>query len=339
MGVVYEAEDLNLGRHVALKFLPEETERDAQALERLQREARSASSLNHPNICTIYEIAEQRGRHFIAMELLQGETLKARIARQRLKMTEVLELAIQVVDALDAAHAKGIVHRDMEPANIFITPRMQAKIRASYRRIMLFGLALAAVIGASTLGATFFFTPPTNRINSIAVLPLEKLSHDPEQEYFADGMTDAMITDLAKIGPLRVISRTSAMQYKGAQKSLPAIAKELNVDAVVEGSVMRSGNRIRITAQLIQARSDQHLWAETYERDLGDILRLQREVAQTIAQQIRVQLTPQQLARLRSRYPRRFVGTWSSARVCVCSKRETHTGGDSRTYDLTGWKS
>ena len=113
-------------------------------------------------------------------------------------------------------------------------------------------------------------------------------------------MTDAMITDLAKIGALRVISRTSAMQYKGAQKALPEIAKELNVDAVVEGSVMRSGGRIRITAQLIQARTDQHLWAETYERDLGDVLRLQREVAQTIAQQIRVQLTPQQVARLSS---------------------------------------
>jgi serine/threonine protein kinase/Flp pilus assembly protein TadD len=457
MGVVYEAEDLKLGRHVALKFLSEETERDTQALERLQREARSASSLNHPNICTIYEISEHQGRHFIAMELLKGETLKARIARQPLKMTEVLELAIQVVDALDAAHAKGIVHRDMKPANIFITPRMQAKIldfglvkidaraaalsgdtgtiglsgvlqapltdlgrtvgtlaymspeqvrgkevdtrtdlfsfgavlyemvtgrmafrgetpgvifesilnrtpesanrinpdvppeleeiinkaiekdcdircqtaaelradlqrlkremesgksiplttpftaaRASYRRMMLLGLTLAAVIGASSLGATFFFARPANRINSIAVLPLENLSHDPEQDYFADGMTDAMITDLAKIGSLRVISRTSAMQYKGAQKTLPEIAKELNVDAVVEGSVMRSGSRIRITAQLIQARTDQHLWAETYERDLGDVLRLQREVAQAIAQQIRVQLTPQQIARLSS---------------------------------------
>src|SRR6185295_18584977 len=138
------------------------------------------------------------------------------------------------------------------------------------------------------------------RINSIAVLPLENLSHDPEQEYFADGMTDAMITDLAKIGSLRVISRTSAMQYKGAQKTLPEIAKELNVDAVVEGSVMRSGGRIRITAQLIQARTDQHLWAETYERDLGDVLRLQSEVAQAIAQQVRVQLTPQQQARFGS---------------------------------------
>jgi TolB-like protein/Tfp pilus assembly protein PilF len=130
------------------------------------------------------------------------------------------------------------------------------------------------------------------------VLPLENLSRNPEQEYFVDGMTDELTTDLSKIGALRVISRTSAMHYKGTNKTLPEIARELHVDGVIEGSVMRSGNRVRITAQLIQARSDQHLWAETYERDLDDVLRLQSEVAQTIAQQVRVELTPQQKARL-----------------------------------------
>jgi TolB-like protein/Tfp pilus assembly protein PilF len=141
---------------------------------------------------------------------------------------------------------------------------------------------------------------PLPKIESIAVLPLANLSHDPEQEYFADGMTDALITDLSKIGALRVISRTSATHYKGTNKTLPEIAKELNVDGIVEGSVLRSGNRVRITAQLIQTRTDQHLWAEEYERDLGDALKLQSEVAQAIAQQLRVQLTPQQQARLRS---------------------------------------
>jgi TolB-like protein/DNA-binding winged helix-turn-helix (wHTH) protein/Flp pilus assembly protein TadD len=137
-------------------------------------------------------------------------------------------------------------------------------------------------------------------IKSLVVLPLENLSADPAQEYFADGMTDALITDLSKISALRVISRTSAMQYKGTKKRLPQIARELNVDGVVEGSVMRSGNRVRITAQLLQAGTDQHLWAETYERDLGDVLKLQSEVAQTIAQQVRIQLTPQQKAQLGS---------------------------------------
>ena len=135
-------------------------------------------------------------------------------------------------------------------------------------------------------------------INSLAVLPLENLSHDPQQEYFADGMTDELITDLAKIGSIRVISRSSAMRYKGTNKPLPEIARELNVDAVVEGTVMRSGDRVRITAQLILAQTDQHVWAESYERDLPDVLVLQSEVAQTIAQQIRIKVTPQEQQRL-----------------------------------------
>jgi TolB-like protein/DNA-binding winged helix-turn-helix (wHTH) protein/Tfp pilus assembly protein PilF len=137
-------------------------------------------------------------------------------------------------------------------------------------------------------------------IASLVVLPLENLSKDPEQEYFSDGMTDALITQLSKTGALRVTSRTSAMRYKGTKKSLPEIAKELNVDVVIEGSVMRSGNRVRIAAQLVRARTDQHVWAETYERDLGDVFRLQSEVAQAVAQQVRLQLTPEQQTRLRS---------------------------------------
>jgi TolB-like protein/DNA-binding winged helix-turn-helix (wHTH) protein len=135
-------------------------------------------------------------------------------------------------------------------------------------------------------------------IRSIAVLPLKNLSGDPSEEFFVDGMTDQLITDLAKIGSLRVISGTSVMQYKGAKKGLPDIARELNVDAIVEGSAIRSGQRVRITAQLIQARTDQHLWAETYDRDLGDILNLQSEVSDAIAQQVRAQLTPTQQAKL-----------------------------------------
>jgi TolB-like protein/DNA-binding winged helix-turn-helix (wHTH) protein len=162
-------------------------------------------------------------------------------------------------------------------------------------------LLLGAVLTLNLGGARRWLWRESNpAIRSLAVLPLENLSGDPAQDYFADGMTDALIADLSKISALRVISRTSAMQYKGTKKRLPQIARELNVDGVVEGSVMRSGNRVRITAQLLQAGTDQHLWAETYERDLGDVLKLQGEVAQTIAQQIRIQLTPQQKAQFGS---------------------------------------
>lgn len=140
-------------------------------------------------------------------------------------------------------------------------------------------------------------------IKSLAVLPLENLSRDPEQEFFVDGMTEALISDLAKIGSLKVISRTSVMRYKATTKSLPEIARELNVDAVVEGSVLRVGDRVRITAQLIHASTDEHLWTESYDRDLRDILSLQSEVARTIAEQIKVTLSPQVQARLAEARP------------------------------------
>ncbi len=137
-------------------------------------------------------------------------------------------------------------------------------------------------------------------IKAVAVLPLEDLSDGTGHAYFADGMTEALITSLAKIKALRVISRTSAMQYRGANKSLPQIASELNVDAVIEGSILRSGERVRITAQLIHATSDQHLWAESYERDFRDILSLQSEIARQVANEVRIVLTPEELATLGS---------------------------------------
>ncbi len=168
-------------------------------------------------------------------------------------------------------------------------------------------LAFATLIVVVVLGSVFWLertaTPLTSaapRLDSIAVLPLDNLSGDASEDFFVDGMTDQLITDLAKVGSLRVISRTSVMRYKGTKKSLPEIARELNVNAIVEGSVVRSGQRVRVTAQLLEAPTDQHLWAETYDRNLGDVLKLQGEVAGAIAQQIRAQLTPQQQASLRS---------------------------------------
>jgi len=155
---------------------------------------------------------------------------------------------------------------------------------------------LAAIVGAQGLA-------PLPRIQSIAVLPLANLSGDPEQEYFTDGMTEELIAQLGQIEALRVISRTSVMQYKGVKKPLPQIARELNVDAVIEGSVLRSGNRVRITAQLIQAATDKHLWARSYERGLGDVLALQSEVAGAIANEIQIKVTPQEQARLATARP------------------------------------
>lgn len=135
-------------------------------------------------------------------------------------------------------------------------------------------------------------------IRSIAVLPLENFSHDPTQEYFSDGMTDALITDLAQMGTVKVISRTSIMRYKKTDKSLPEIAHELNVDGIIEGTVQRSGDRVRITAQLIEGSTDRHVWANGYERDLRDVLALQDEVARAIAHEIKIKLTPQDQTRL-----------------------------------------
>jgi len=141
------------------------------------------------------------------------------------------------------------------------------------------------------------------RIQSLAVLPLENLSHDPEQEYFADGLTEALITNLAKISALRVVSRTTAMHHKGTRRPLPEIARELQVDGVVEGTVLRSGERVRISAQLVDARSDRHIWAESYERDLRDILVLHSEVARAVAREIQVKLTPQEQRQLAGVHP------------------------------------
>jgi TolB-like protein/DNA-binding winged helix-turn-helix (wHTH) protein len=189
------------------------------------------------------------------------------------------------------------------PSDRPIEVRSGVVVRPSKSQTLLAFAMLTVVVVASALWLERTPNRPTSaapRLDSIAVLPLDNLSGDASEDFFVDGMTDQLITDLAKVGSLRVISRTSVMRYKGTKKGLPEIARELNVNAIVEGSVIRSGQRVRVTAQLLEAPTDRHLWAETYDRDLGDVLKLQGDVADAIAQQVRAELTPQQQISLRS---------------------------------------
>ena len=164
----------------------------------------------------------------------------------------------------------------------------------SRRRWLLGAVAAAALAGMAAATSLVWRHGSPKPVESVAVLPLENLSHDPEQDYFAEGMTDELITDLAKISALRVISRTSVLQYKATKKPVPQIARELNVDAVLEGTVTRDQGRVRITAQLIRATPEKHLWAEAYETSLSGVLTVQDEVAKAVAQAIQIKVTPRE---------------------------------------------
>jgi len=427
MGVVYRAEDTKLGRGVALKFLPEGTSAEPTSVERFQREARAASALNHPSICTIYEVDEFRGQHFIAMELLEGQTVKHRISNGRLKVAELLELSIQIADALEAAHARGIVHRDIKPANLFITMRGQAKILDFGLAKLISHAPRAETVGAtagldeqftspgSTVGTIAYMSPeqargepldartdlfsfgavlyematghlafegdtsalvfdailhrtpkPARQVNShvpeeleraitkaldkdrelryqtaaelrtdlkrvkrdlessgsaeraqaatasgahngaavaaatapaeksVAVLYFENLSSAKEDEYFRDGMTEDIITELTKLKDLRVFPRPAIAQYRDKAVTAPQVGHDLNAAYVLAGSLRRAGNRVRINAQLIETKTGHTLWAERYDREMEDVFLVQDEIARAIAQAFRITLSPQE---------------------------------------------
>jgi serine/threonine protein kinase/Flp pilus assembly protein TadD len=421
MGVVYEAEDTRLGRRVALKFLPHEMAQDAQLLERFQREARAASALNHPNICTVHAIELHERQHFIVMELLEGQTLAQMIGRQPIDIERLLALAIQITDALESAHAKGIVHRDIKPANIFVVARGQVKI-------LDFGLAkMARANGApgaapsqmetvlagdelttpgSALGTVSYMSPeqargqlvdartdlfsvgtvlyqmatgvppfqgdtsaiifdailnrdpiavtqvnsalpaefgrilskalekdrnlrcqsatelktdlnrlkrdldsgqkraaestdsrsgaPKQSAKSIAVLYFENLSGVKEDEYFRDGITEDIITELSKIKGLNTFSRPTVLTYRDKQVTPAQIGQQLRAAYVLAGSLRRAGNRLRINAQLVDTHTDFPLWSERYDREMKDVFEVQDEIARKIAEALRITLSPQE---------------------------------------------
>jgi serine/threonine protein kinase/Flp pilus assembly protein TadD len=426
MGVVYKAHDTKLHRTVALKFLPRHLIASAGDRTRLLAEARAAAALNHPGICSVLDLLEHEGEEFIVMEFVEGEPLRSKILRGKIRLQEIIEYATQIADALAEAHRKGVVHRDIKPENVIITPVGRVKImdfglarqagRAQLTRdgttvgtiaymspeqargeavdfrtdIWSFGVLLyeactaklpfpsdyeqAVIYGIlnnsptpprtlnpelperleqiisrclakapedryagmndclaelKTLGAPSGFVPTAKSLlkkkwrvlriasaialgaallvivsnvfwpsmkrgesrSSIAVLPFKNLSDSEEDAYFAEGLTEDIISQLAAMKGPKVVGRSSVMRYKNLDKPLSEISSELGVSTLLEGSVRHVGDRVRVVARLVDHSTGENLWSDTYDRDIRDILELQNDIAERIAAALQLQMT------------------------------------------------
>jgi serine/threonine protein kinase/Tfp pilus assembly protein PilF len=405
MGVIYKAEDTTLKRAVALKFLSPQAVGTEEDKTRFVQEAQAAAALNHPNICTVYEIDEYEDRSFIAMECVKGESLKAKIKSGPLGLDEAVEIAAEIAEGLQEAHSKGIIHRDVKSANIMLTATGRVKV-------MDFGLAKSSgrtqlTRSGTTVGTVAYMSPEQGRgepvdhrtdiwslgivlyemltgelpfkadyeqatiyriINeeppslkdrrsdvpkkleriiekalaksttercesaeafkkdlesiittgrpgtmgrkattpeskpSIAVLPFRDMSSQRDQEYFCEGIAEELINALVKLKGLRVAARTSAFQFKGHESDIKAIGHKLEVKTVLEGSIRKSGNRLRITAQLINVEDGFHIWSEKYDRNLDDIFAIQDEISLAIVDRLKVRLLGEERSALIKRH-------------------------------------
>ena len=280
MGVVYEAEDSRLGRHVALKFLPRELEQDPNALERFQQEARAASALNHPNICTIYAIEECDGQHFIAMELLEGQSLEQKIDGNPLPLDKIIDIGIQVSDGLDVAHSKGIVHRDLKPANIFVTSRGQAKILDFGLAKLIYDrrAALETVGGDAPTASPLMLTSPGTAVGTVAYMSPEQARGeelDARSDLFSFG---AILYEMAT-GKIPFEGNTSAVIFQGILDRHPRPPAELNpVDSSEAGRDHRQGagegsrpalSKCGRNPQRLEAAQARQLWPRIANRHCG----------------------------------------------------------------------
>jgi TolB-like protein/tRNA A-37 threonylcarbamoyl transferase component Bud32 len=442
MGVVYRAEDTTLKRIVALKFLPPELTSDAAAKQRFIHEAQAASSLDHPNICTIYEIGETpEGQTFICMTCCTGSTLKKHIEGGPLPVATAVDIAIQIARGLSRAHEAGVIHRDIKPANIMVTDRGEVKIldfglakfagqtgltrlgttvgTAAYMSpeqargdvvdhrtdIWSLGVVLYEMIAGrvpfpsayeqatiylilnndppplgelrsgipagleqvvdrcltktaderyptvdkviedleSIVRARSSVTAPVRtasgvgaaaaRVPSIAVLPFRDMSPERDQEYFCEGIAEELINGLAQIEGLRVAARTSAFQFKSRDVDVRRIGKELGVESVLEGSVRKAGDRLRVTAQLVSVSDGYHLWSEKYDRDLEDIFAIQDEISLSIVEKLRGKLLKEERSKLVRRYTddEEAYNLYLKGRYCW---NRRHEGGIHRALEL-----